>query len=134
MSESQAKYLSDARAQLEDLRNKAAILEAEIEEHKEEEIAEYVEEIKATCLDMGFEVDEVVARLMPKAKPSAQEKAKRKSNGTKTYWQDSEGRIDRGKGAMPGWMFDAIKASGRDPSAEGARKAYREANMRQVEG
>jgi len=129
MSESQATYLSNARAQLEDLRNKAAILEAEIEEHKESEIVEYVEEIRSVCADMGFEVQDIIQRLTPQEQP----KAKRKSNGTKTYWQDSHGRIDKGKGAMPGWMFDAIKAAGQDPSAEGARKAYREANMRRVE-
>jgi len=109
---------SALQARLKQIEEERVLLEQQMEAQKEEALDAIAVRVKEYISEQGFDPIEVVRKILPE---------KRKST-SKSYVDNATGQVYV-RGALPGWMREAMTNMGLDPANKEHREKYKTEHM-----
>ena len=117
-------------AELRQIDQRKAELEVKAAEMKKAALDGIVEAIRKYITDLGYEVPEIAALLIPKSKASVKpRKASAAPVEAAKYHLLSDPSKTYSKGPLPTWMKEAMVAAGLDPADADARAKFKAEHM-----
>ena len=124
--------VDEIQAQLDELAQSQADLEAALEQRQQQAKYDLAQEIKDLIQERGYDLSEIVGLLGARRRRSGTAKKAGSRQYTKYVDPDNESNVYV-RGVIPGWMKQKMLDQGYDPSSKPDREAFKANSLHVVE-
>lgn len=129
--------VAEIQRQLEETESKQEQLKRLLETRRQEGKDEVAQQVKDIILGNGYDLEEIINRILPGTKRRRGAGGARKLVGNRQYRRyvdpDNVQNVYV-RGVLPGWMKQKMKEQGYDPASKDDREAFKSNSLRVVEG